>query len=202
MQFPSSPSERPEPNQTSHDGTPPVTDRRVDPLTSAVLDVERHVAAAGWDGPVRLFALIRTARALASDPELGQRLHPDIVAAAATDPGHILPVEQEDLPQVDSVEELLGTVQFGPMVDGAALTVERYVLPPEAERELPTEPDAALQALLNHPDRQDVRMAVGVMRDGSNCCAIRTRANDDDASVGVGPDLAPGVIAALAATLG
>lgn len=201
MQFPSSPGEAPEPNHSRHTTPASSAEPGRDPLTTSVLDIERHVAAAGWDGPVRLFALIRTAPALAADPELAPRLHPDIVASAQADPSHLLPVEQENLPQVDSVEELLGSVQFGPMVDGAAVTLERFVVPPEAEEELPPESKPDLEALMEHPGRQDIRMAVAVLRDGSNCCAIRTRAHDDDASVGVGADLAPGVIASLAGTL-
>lgn len=201
MQSPSSPGEAPDPNHSGQTTPTSPAEPARDPLTTTVLEIERHVAAAGWDGPVRLFALIRTAPALAADPELAPRLHPDVVASAHADPNHLLPVEQEDLPQVGSVEELLGSVQFGPMVDGAAVTLERFVVPPEAERELPPEPQTALDALMEHPGRQDIRMAVAVLRDGSNCCAIRTRAHDDDASVGVGADLAPGVIESLAATL-
>jgi len=31
------------------------------PLVTSALETERHVAAAGWDQPPRLFALVRTA---------------------------------------------------------------------------------------------------------------------------------------------
>ena len=33
---------------------------------AAVLEIERHAAAAGWDQPARLFALVETARAASS----------------------------------------------------------------------------------------------------------------------------------------
>jgi hypothetical protein len=79
--------------------------------------------------------------------------------------------------------------------------VERFVVPPEAERDLPDDPEQALGALLSHPDRQDVRLAVGVLRDGTSSCAVRTRSNDHDFAVGTGPDLAPGLVHALADTL-
>ena len=74
-------------------------------------------------------------------------------------------------------------------------------MPPEAERDLPADPEAAVEQLANHADRQDVRLVVGVLRDGTAMCALRQRAHDDDASVALGPDLVPGLIHALAATL-
>lgn len=171
------------------------------PLDRAVRELERHVARGGWDGPVRVFALISTGRALAVDPGLRDQLPPDVVSGAEADPGHITSVEQEGLPDGDSLEEVLGQIMWPASVDGAAVVVERFVVPPDAERDLPDDPDAALQALLDHPDRQDVRLAAGVLRDGTSACAIRTRANDEDFAVGTGPDLAPGLVSALLGTL-
>ncbi|GAB2675655.1 PPA1309 family protein [Thalassiella azotivora] len=172
-----------------------------DPLDRAVRELERHVARGGWDAPVRVFALIRTAQALRRDPSLAEQLPPDLVASAQADPDHITSVEQEGLPQADTIEELLAQITWGPSVDGAALVCERLVVPPEAEADLPDDPDEALARLMEHPQRQDVRLAVGVMRDGATRCAIRTRAHDEDHAVGTGADLAPGVAAALRATL-
>ena len=51
-----------------------------------------------------------------------------------------------------------------------------------------------------HADRQDVRLVVGVLRDGTAMCALRQRAHDDEASVALGPDLVPGLVHALLAT--
>jgi hypothetical protein len=45
--------------------------------------------------------------------------------------------------------------------------VERVVLPPEAEADLPDDEGAALAVLADHPLRQDVRLAVAAMRDGT-----------------------------------
>jgi hypothetical protein len=171
------------------------------PLDRAVRELERHVARAGWDGPIRVFALIRTARAMQNDPSLSAQLPPDLLASATADPEHITSVEQEGLPDAGTVEELLAQIAWGPSVDGAALVCERVVVPPEAEVDLPDDPDEAVAVLMAHPDRQDVRLAVGVLRDGSSSCAVRTRAHDEDFAVGTGPDLAPGVAAALLATL-
>jgi hypothetical protein len=169
-------------------------------LALAVHEVETHAADAGWDGPPRLFALVSTARALAEDPSLAQRLPADVVEAATTDPHHLLSVEQEGFAVDGDLEEALGRVAWPSSVDGTALVVERVVLPPSAEEGVPDDPDA-LDYLASHPDRQDVRLAVGVLRDGPAWCAVRSRAHDAAADVASGPDLVPGLVTALYATL-
>ena len=63
------------------------------------------------------------------------------------------------------------------------------------------DPTAALQRLQDHPDRRDVRLLAAVHRDGRRLCLLRQRAHDSDDLVATGPDLAPGLLAALAATL-
>ena len=170
-------------------------------LADAVAEIERHVAGGGWDGPVRLFALVATGAALAAEPSLRDVLADDVVAAAATNPHHLTSVEQEGLPAADDLEDLLAGLAWPGSVAGAALTVERVVLPPEAEPGMPDHPDDALAYLMAHPDRQDVRIAVGVLRSGEAWCAVRTRADDSDDAVGHGPDLVPGLVAALRTTL-
>ncbi len=181
--------------------TTAATDPTATPLAQAVVEIERHVATGGWDGPVRVFALVRTASALDAEPALAQQLPSEVLAAAAADPGHLTSVEQEGLPASDDLEGLLGAIAWPSTVDGAAVTVERVVLPPEAEDSLPEDPQQALDALMAHLDRQDVRLAVGMLRDGSAWCAIRQRSMDADQAVGQGPDAVPGLIEALRATL-
>ena len=171
-------------------------------LAEAVHEIERHVAAAGWDGPVRLFALVRTAAALEASPELADQLPPEVVDAARVDPTHLTSVEQEDLPPAADLEELLGGVTWPETVDGAAVVVERIVLPPAAEEGMPADDDAALAYLMGHPDRQDVRIAVGALRTGESWSALRTRSNDADDDVAKGPDLVPGLLEALRGTFG
>ena len=170
-------------------------------LAASVTEIERHVATAGWDGPVRLFALVSTGRALASDPGLAGQLPADVVEAGRADPHHLTSVEQEELPSADSLEDLLAGLSWPATVDGAAVVVERVVLPPAAEEAMPADADAALAYLMGHPDRQDVRLAVGVLRTGESWCAVRTRAQDSDDAVGGGPDVVPGLVQAVAATL-
>lgn len=181
--------------------TRPDPDPALPGLTTAVHEIERHAATAGWDGPVRVFALVRTADALRTQPDLSDQLTPDVVVRARQDPHHLTSIEQEGLPPADDLEGLLAGLSWPSTVDGAAVVVERIVLPPAAEAGMPEDPEAALAYLMGHPDRQDVRLAVGALRSGTTWCAVRTRAHDDDASVAGGADLVPGLVEAVAATL-
>ncbi len=175
---------------------------RVEPaLESCVRELERHVARGGWDGPLRLFALVRTARAVTRDPSLRDQLPRDLLASADADATHLTSVEQEDLPEADTLEGLLAGIAWPGPVDGAAICVERIVVPPEAEQGLPADPAEATAALLAHPAREDVRMVAAVLRDGGSCCALRTRRHDDDLAVATGADLVPGLVTALRMTL-
>jgi hypothetical protein len=170
-------------------------------LAFAVQEVERHVAAAGWDAPVRVFALVRTSVALQAEPSLAEQMAPDVLAAARTTPWHLTSVEQEGLPQADDLEELLAGLGWPDTVDGVVVTVERVVLPTAAEDAMPDDPDDALRYLMNHPDRSDVRLAVGVLRGGGSWCAARTRAFDADDQVAQSPTMVPGLVDAVRATL-
>ncbi len=178
-----------------------VTNHRQASVLRAVLELEHHVSSAGWDGPLRLFALIRTAGAIEADPDLANRLPDDVVAAAELDPEHLTAVEQDELPPIEDLEGLLHTIAWPASVDGAAVVVERLVLPTEAEATMPEDPAAARAWVAAHPQRQELRMAAAVLRDGTNGCAVRSRGLDVDSQVASGPDLVPGLVEALASTL-
>lgn len=174
-----------------------------DPLTRAALDTERHVARRGWDQPVRLFALVETAELLAREPALAAQL-----ATEEQAPGELTAVEQEGMPPTADLASMLARVAWPETVVGAAIAVERIVVPPEAERDLPADPRAAVDALAAHPDRKDVRLLVAVLRgpegrtaEGPAVCLLRQRDHDRDDRVATGADLAPGLVAALRATL-
>ncbi|WP_216388406.1 PPA1309 family protein [Arcanobacterium phocae] len=169
-------------------------------LRDATLDIERHVASGGWDGPIRMFALIRAQAALAQNPELANELPADVHAQSITDPHLLFSVEQEDLPQTSSLEELLGQIVWPPEVDGTALSIERIVLPPSAEKDIPEDPAQAQLFLQQHPEREDVRMVVAAMRDGTTWSVIRMRSHDADADVLSGENLVEGLTAALRTT--
>lgn len=170
----------------------PVTD----PLTLAALDTERHVARSGWDQPVRLFALVPTDELVALEPHLG-----DGLATHDSVDGALSAVEQEDLPASDGLEDLLARIAWPEQVAGCALAVERIVVPPAAERDLPEDPAAALRTIAEHPDRADVRLLVAVTRDGTARCLLRQRDHDQDDRVALGEDIAPGLVQALRETL-
>lgn len=170
----------------------PVTD----PLALVALETERHVAGLGWDQPPRLFALVSTAQVVAREPGIRERLSPaDLL------PGALMAIEQDEFGAAGDLESLLASIGWPSEVAGCALAVERLVVPPEAERDLPEQPDEALARLLAHPGRRDVRLLVATMRDGRSICLLRQRAHDRDEDVAMGEDIAPGLVAALAATL-
>jgi len=164
------------------------------PLVTSALETERHVAAAGWDQPPRLFALVRTVGLLEREPHLRTEL-------GEGEQDALTAIEQEDLPEDSSLESILARLAWPEEVDGVALAVERLVVPPEAERDLPENPDRAAEVLAAHPDRKDVRLLVAVLRGGESACLLRQRDHDTDDKVASGPDIAPGLVQALSATL-
>lgn len=177
---------------------PDTSDLDVDPaLASAVLEIEAHAASEGWDGPGRIFALVNTARLVAREPAMAAAMGLD----ASSEQGSLTAVEQDQVPTSTRIEELLESIAWPPEVDGCAAVVERLVLPPDADDQLPEDPEAAEIFARDHPDRQEVRIVAGVTRSGSTYCALRLRSHDDDQSVVGGAELVPGLLARLGATL-
>ncbi len=165
------------------------------PLLSVVGEVESHVAEAGWDQPPQLFALVDTEELLRAEPQLAQTM--GLVAAR---PGSLTPIAQEPL-GVGALDEQLASLVFGPEVLGVVLAHEVLVLPPSAEPALEDVGDPATTAA-EHPDRREVRMAVGVLRDGRREAVLRLRGQDEAQDERVtGTDLVPGLAEALLATL-
>ncbi|WP_101524997.1 PPA1309 family protein [Nocardioides houyundeii] len=165
-------------------------------LAAAVLEIETHVASLGWDQPARMYALVGTQRLVESEPELAASMGLDQSAAM----GSLTPVEQERLPVDQPLEQVLESIVWPERVDGCAVALERLVLPPGSDAELPEDPTEAGEFARNHPLRQEVRLVAGVTRTGSTYCALRLRAHDDQQSVVDGTDLVPGLIALLSST--
>lgn len=163
-------------------------------LVTAAADTERHVGRSGWDQPPRMFALVRTAQLVLREPSMRTQLRD-------ADPHGFTAVEQEGLLRTTDLEALLARVAWPDEVDGVALSVERLVVPPEAERDLPPDPAKATEQLAAHPARQDVRLLVAVTREGDSVCLLRQRAHDQDDAVAVGKDISPGLVHALRLTL-
>jgi hypothetical protein len=79
--------------------------------------------------------------------------------------------------------------------------VERLVLPPDADAQIPEDPTAAEEFAREHPDRQEVRIVAAATRTGASYCALRMRTHDADDSVLTGPDLVPGLVDLVRSTL-
>ena len=170
----------------------------VDPaLAAAVLEIENHIADGGWDQPARLYALVETAQLVEHEPALASAMGLDSSAAQ----GSLTPVEQDQLTPDRPLEQVLESITWPPGVAGCAAVVERLVLPPDADEQIPDDPASAEEFAREHPDRQEVRIVAGATRAGATYCALRLRAHDDDQSVVGGADLVPGLLQLLAATL-
>ncbi|WP_183094784.1 PPA1309 family protein [Nocardioides stalactiti] len=170
----------------------------IDPaLAAAVLELEKHHAAAGWDQPARLYALVDTASLVAHEPALAAMLGLD----ESRERGSLTPIEQEELAADQQLEGFLPSISWPASVIGCAAVVERLVLPPAADGQVPEDPAEAVEFAREHPDRQEVRIVAGVTRHGASYCAMRLRAHDEDPAVLGGPDLVPSLLALLRATL-
>jgi hypothetical protein len=170
----------------------------VDPaLAAAVLEIESHIASAGWDQPARLYALVDTASLVVHEPALAAAMGLDSASAE----GSLTPIEQDQLAPDQPLEVVLQSISWPPGVVGCAAVVERLVLPPGADDAIPDDPAAAAKVALEHPDRQEVRIVAGATRAGATYCALRLRSHDDDQSVVGGGDLVPGLLELLVATL-
>ena len=173
-------------------------DAGVDPaLAAAVLEIESHAAAGGWDQPARLYALVDTAELVEREPELAAAMGLDAASAA----GSLTPIEQDQLAPDQPLEVVLESIVWPPGVSGCAAVVERLVLPPDADAQIPEDPASAEEFAREHPDRQEVRIVAGATRSGATYCALRLRAHDDDQSVVGGGDLVPALLQLLRATL-
>jgi hypothetical protein len=170
----------------------------VDPaLAAAVLEIESHIAGDGWDQPARLYALVDTAALVAREPALASMMGLD----AASAEGSLTPVEQDQLAADRPLEVALESIVWPPDVTGCAAVVERLVLPPDADEQIPGDPQSAEEFAREHPERQEVRIVAGVTRAGATYCALRLKAHDDDQSVVGGADLVPALLQLLSATL-
>ncbi len=180
-----------------------------DALIAALIELEHHVGQAGWDQPARLFALVRNDELIEAEPELAAHL--GLRSSADGFPeGALSSIEQEDFRSVGAADEgraasesglpeVLARIMWPDAVTGCAIALERTFLPARFEADLPEDPAEAEEIVANHPERQDLRLVVGVLRDGSTHALARLVNNPDDLLGG--PELAPGVVSALAATL-
>lgn len=172
------------------------------PIRRVTLEVESHVEQAGWDQPPRLFALVDTRRLMADHPELSEELSAG---------NEFTPVEQDDLPPGE-LEQTLLQIGWPESVDGVAVAIERTMLPPSVEADLPDDPTEAAEFAANHPERSEVRIVAAVLRDDSTHSTVRARVPESSDEPGAegdperaplleGPDLVPGLVELLRGTL-
>src|SRR3954468_19724027 len=105
-------------------------DRATTAVRAVVVELEKVAASSGWDRPARLFALVGTERLLADQPDLADMLE---LEPGADLTGSLTPVEQDDVPADQHLEAFLTELAWPPAVHGAAVVVERLVLPPSVE---------------------------------------------------------------------
>jgi hypothetical protein len=159
-------------------------------LQTVVRELEQDASRHGWDRPARLYALVPTSDLLEREPQLS--------LALADRSEELTAIEQDPLPEDQSLDQFLGGIAWPPEVLGAALVVERIIVANEAGAPEDEEMLAAWAA--DHPGKQDVRMVVAVLRDGSRFCALRLRNHDEDDAVIAAPDLVPALLDMLAIT--
>jgi hypothetical protein len=170
----------------------------LDPLLrNAVREIEAHAATSGWDQPARLYALVPTADLLVREPALAAVMGLD----ASTAGDSLTPVEQDEVPAETPLESVLEDIMWPDEVVGCAAVVERLVLPPTADDQLPSDPAEAERFAAEHPEREEVRIVAAATRAGSTYCALRLRAHDDVLSVVESPDLVPALLQLLQTTL-
>jgi len=167
-------------------------------LVAALLELDRHVGHAGWDQPTRLFALVHTDELAVAEPGLASELGLRTSDAGGV-PDALTAIEQEDF---DATGDLLGDlagIEWPSAVFGCAISTERTFLPAAFEVDLPADADAAAQIVASHPERQEIRVVVGVDRSG-NRHGVARLASQPEELLGA-EDLVPGLAAALAHTL-
>ncbi|WP_067687714.1 PPA1309 family protein [Nocardia jejuensis] len=183
-------------------------------LYRCIREVAEYVDGEGWSRPPQLFALVPTADLVAAEPGLIDQLD-------AQDA--LTPIAQEPLPEdvagySMALDQFLATTSWPPSVEGCVLVQQIVVLPPEAEQTLDdaiepllADPDAAdaaaRTAAVEHPERRDARLFVGVLRDGTSLSLLQVRpseAEEDpfgDLELRTTPNLAPNLVEALLQTM-
>lgn len=172
------------------------TESAADALLEGLVEIEGFVGRAGWDQPARLFALVPTDELLAADPTLADHL---------TQSGgrQLSSIEQDDFRPGTDLLTALNQIGWPPAVAGCALVVERSFLPVDLEAEMPADPSRAAEFVANHPQRCDVRVVAGALRQPDEApmthCVARLATNPEELLIGA--DMVPALTQAVAYTL-
>lgn len=160
-----------------------------EPLVSALVEIEHYVSNEGWDRPERLFALVPTAELIAAEPSLTEKL-------SLSTPDALSAIEQDDFFVVSDLGTALANLTWPQTVAGVALATERVFLPSDLEDSIPADPKKAATYVASHPQREEVRVVAGALRDGRQYSLVRVGSQPSDLLFG--PDLVPGLSEALA----
>jgi hypothetical protein len=163
--------------------------QQMDPLTLAVLQAESHRARSGWGQPPQLYALASKEALADASSQLDARIR----KAPA---GSFIPVEQDPLPEGEPLDVLAG-IAWPDDVAGCVLVTEVVILPPDAQREAPRDPDEMERWARDYPGSREARLAVGVSRSGDHACVLRLQGDD---GVQIDPQLADDLVTALLET--
>ena len=147
-----------------------------DPLTAVLLDIERHAGSSGWDQPWRVFALVETAQLLAHEPALAETLGPETTAPWT-------PVEQDQLPDAATLEELLHQLAWPDTVDRRGSRRRARDAPGRRRGRPAGGPGRDPPGRRRAPAAAGVRLAVAVLRAGGRACAAAVPSHDDEQSV-------------------
>ncbi|WP_172623573.1 PPA1309 family protein [Cutibacterium modestum] len=161
-------------------------------LIACLTEIERFVTSSSRGGPPRLFALVRTVDLVKAEPALAGQL-------AIGSPDSLSSIEQDDFHPGDDLAQALAATTWGDAVDGSAICVERIFLPDDCADEIPDDPDKAAAYVAAHPQRQEVRVVAGALRDGSHYGVARLVDHPDDLIGSI--DLVPALESAVLGTL-
>ncbi len=187
----------PVPSTGTRSASTPSTEQH-DALVAALVDLERHIGAAGWDQAPRLFALVLTDVFAAAEPALAADLALRTSDQGAA-PGALTAIEQEAFESSGDLVADLEQLEWPETVFGCAVSTERTFLPTGVEGEIPEDDAEAAAYVAAHPARQEIRVVVGADRAGHTHGVARLVSQPKEL-LGA-EDLVPGLGAALADTL-
>ncbi len=123
-------------------------------LIAALIDLDHHIGQDGWDQPPRLFALVLTEVLAASELR-----HLGLQPSAE---GALTAVEQESFSAGEDVLVDLARIAWPESVFGCAISLVRTFLPAAVRSRPAGRSAAAAAAVAAHPQRQEIRVVVGV----------------------------------------
>jgi hypothetical protein len=160
-----------------------------DELTSAVVETARHSAPEPWDQPPRLYALVRRAALASFDEHLPAGIKD-------AQPGSLIPIEQDPLPEGEPAEVLAG-IRWPEEVVGCVLVTG--VVIPDPGPDASSDAAAGKHAAAGRPEQRQGRLTVGILREPTDRykCCLQLQGEED---LIIHEDLADELVTALLGT--